>query len=500
MDYLTKLYKHRAEQLQEQISVLESKLKDLMEAPQISDAAADFNQQAMETGKRYVVDKSGFVQSYNPQSANAPSVPSPRDFNRASMEPGKVYTVSRGGYAQSDVNAPENRPAPEQAPAPSRNAGVSPTGRGTTPNAAAQMAGGVTKALDDVRRGMPSLASDNRTLSYLPPMVKGQQPNAPAPGNQGSNFSGADIAAGNKFFDDFEARFGGPKGQPAAPAKPSYDFGKSSADLVSMSKGLLDKFGPARGGEQSSTTTSNDQSTRRVMATDDPNVSTFDPGSLTAPSAPAPGKIQLTKDSPYGRRELEKELGFDFSKSRGIGSTPPAPVAPTGSRTPQARLGPNDTVSTSTRGMGGLGPEDTVSTSTRGMGGEDITVDPARAAAYRKEQAMQRVRETEAERPDMMPASINPDGPGDRRYDSIEDMRARRTVGGPRLGVMQANSPRERREIEARAYGYTVPGDEQQVASPAPQAQNQNPPMTSGRKPIYPGSMIDIIKQMGMNR
>lgn len=491
MDHLTNLYRHRAEQLQEQINILESKLKSLLEAPQISDAAADFNQEAMRPGQRYVVDKSGFVQSYNPQTPKAaPTVPSPKDFNRSAMEPGKVYTVSKGGYAQSDVNAPENRPAPESAPAPTRNAGVSPTGRGTTPNAAAQMAGGVSKALDDVRRGMPSLASDNRTLSYLPKQTaQGAAPQAT--GNQsGSNWSDSDIAAGNKFFDDFQARFGGAK--PAAPSKPSYDFGQSSGQLVSMTKGLLDKFGtgsqsgsaPTASGAPSTPAKSDagvqgTEITPRITATDDPKVSKYyatvpdkgadaggygppsdlmraTPGSLTAPQKPAPTRVDLNIDTPENRREVERQAGLDPDRPR----TDPR--------------------------MFDVNP--------------DITVDPETAARYRKQQAMQRVRETEAERPDMMPASINPDGPGDRRYDSIEDMRARRVAERPGLGVMRANSPRERRELEARALGYTVPGDEQQAApaTPPAQAQSQMQGRTSGRTPMMPGNLADFYRQLGL--
>jgi hypothetical protein len=37
----------------------------------------------------------------------------------------------------------------------------------------------------------------------------------------------------------------------------------------------------------------------------------------------------------------------------------------------------------------------------RPQGGEDVTVDPARAQEYYKQQAMRRMRETDATRPDM---------------------------------------------------------------------------------------------------
>ena len=122
--------------------------------------------------------------SGTPVTTTAGTQQSPRDFNRAAMEPGKVYTMDKSGYVQSDVNAPENRPQTTGTPAPTTG---TPAPSGQTP------AGGSQKpamTMDQIRQsaaqsaspytGPSSLGSSSSTPAPAPTTQAGQRP-APMP-------------------------------------------------------------------------------------------------------------------------------------------------------------------------------------------------------------------------------------------------------------------------------------------------------------------------------
>lgn len=364
MDYITKLYKHRAEQLQEQIFILEKQLNLLTEAPAMGSARSpiypgsmpsimdqldakknELNWMPMRAGDRPPqASKKGGLNAANQNMMNnlfandtvqskmddptsmynagsdyvrqTPSAPAPTAkappstpfFRRAGETDEKVAEYQQQ-QSQDDTMARakalearfSERLRQQGVPDPAKQSTTTPqsssfdftkAGRGTAENPVAQMAGGVTKALDDVRRGMPSLASDNRTLSYISRL--GGSPSAPASsqdslpgktitgglsqaqidaandpsrGGQSGRFGGSPNSGSNQSSSasqisqsaaDWNQTAMEPGGVykvdnsgyvqsylPAGPksSAPAYDFNKSSGDLVNKAANLLGKFG-----------------------------------------------------------------------------------------------------------------------------------------------------------------------------------------------------------------------------------------------------------------
>jgi hypothetical protein len=374
MDYITKLYKHRAEQLQEQIFILEKQLNLLTEAPamgsgrsaiypgsmpsimnQLDAKENELNWMPMRAGDRPPqASKKGGLNAANQNMMNnlfandtvqskmddptsmynagsdyvrqTPSAPAPTakappstPFFRRAGETDEEVAEYQQQQSQDDTMARakalearfSERLRQQGVPDPAKqnttttqssSFDFTKAGRGTAENPVAQMAGGVTKALDDVRRGMPSVASDNRTLSYIPKSgsapstqsqsspqssganygafgMRGQSPdeideinaqnnkvsgsgyqqgagiNAVANLGRGNQSSSSQISQSAADWNQTAMEPGGvykvdksgyvQSYLPAGPksSAPAYDFNKSSGDLVNKAANLLGKFG-----------------------------------------------------------------------------------------------------------------------------------------------------------------------------------------------------------------------------------------------------------------
>ena len=181
MNYLTNYYKNLSEQLQEQINKLERQI--LTEAPRRQSILPgsmpnimqqlnmpEFPQMPAVTAPQqpYIPQQMApnFIQpGNNPQQPQQPQQP---QFNVPTAGIGVgIPGVNVEGPAVPQYVPPQNAPnyvQPGNNPQQPQQWSVVNAGRGTTPNKYAQFAGGITKALDDVRRGiMPTMPQQQQS-------------------------------------------------------------------------------------------------------------------------------------------------------------------------------------------------------------------------------------------------------------------------------------------------------------------------------------------------
>jgi hypothetical protein len=121
MDYITKFYKQKSEELSEKAFILEQKLNYLIERAKRMDPL-EFSAYAAEAGGEYKKDSgSGYLQSvyepdYTMNTRNANFRPSmdPTEFSARAAEAGGNYKKGQGGYVQS-VFEPNYSEAPARA-------------------------------------------------------------------------------------------------------------------------------------------------------------------------------------------------------------------------------------------------------------------------------------------------------------------------------------------------------------------------------------------------
>ena len=338
MNYLTNLYRYKAEQLQEQVKLLEAKLKALEEAVvlpgPVSRETRRFEDSMVDRPRTVPVGYKNPTEA--PELlARDPNVPTPP----AKGSPAPVAGGSRSTQSAPKSNsmmspfssAPQRTPTEIVSDIPSQpdwlaSATAPLTLPGSQPTTKAQFSSDV-------------LAATKNLLVNMNRRKKEAEESGPGQDLGSLGMSQAQVDAANQAQSGV---FGGRKQSTPAQqtnASPSFDplagLRQKMADVAQQQANVSTATPQPSAPAQKPGFHANGKP--MVQRTSDPNVSTYEAGGYAATTPPPPmGKIQLGQDqSEWAKRQLEQEVGFS-TKGKGLQTLPPSATGETISQLPAA--------------------------------------------------------------------------------------------------------------------------------------------------------------------